>query len=76
MASVQQVQSVAKRLEKMLETALNQLKVEQQMRKDSENKLMEFELDLVNKEHQIKSLEDQMVNIKSEKDENGDIREC
>ena len=69
MASVQQVQSVAKRLEKMLETALNQLKVEQQMRKDSENKLMEFELDLVNKEHQIKSLEDQIVNIKSEKDE-------
>jgi len=69
MASVQQVQSVAKRLEKMLETALNQLKVEQQMRKESENKLMEFELDLVNKEHQIKSLEDQIVNIKSEKDE-------
>jgi DNA repair exonuclease SbcCD ATPase subunit len=69
MASVQQVQSVAKRLEKMLETSLNQLKIEQKMRKESENKLMDLELDLVNKEHLIRSLEDQIVNIKSEKDE-------
>ena len=69
MASVQQVQSVAKRLEKMLETSLNQLKIEQKLRKESENKLMDLELDLVNKEHLIRSLEDQIVNIKSEKDE-------
>ena len=69
MASVQQVQAVAKRLEKMLETSLNQLKIEQKMRKESENKLMDFELDLVNKEHLVRSLEDQIVNIKSEKDE-------
>ena len=68
MASVQQVQSVAKRLEKMLETSLNQLKIEQQLRKESENKLMDLELDLVNKEHLIRSLEDQIVNVKSEKD--------
>ena len=69
MASVKQVQAVAKRLEKMLETSLNQLKIEQKMRKESENKLMDFELDLVNKEHLVRSLEDQIVNIKSEKDE-------
>eukprot|EP00092_Neocalanus_flemingeri_P019186 GFUD01020785.1.p1 GENE.GFUD01020785.1~~GFUD01020785.1.p1 ORF type:complete len:422 (-),score=92.38 GFUD01020785.1:15-1280(-) len=69
MTSVQQVQSVAKRLEKMLETALNQLKIEQKMRKDSENKLMDLELELVNKEHQSKSLEEQIVNMASEKDE-------
>ena len=60
---------MAKRLEKMLETSLNQLKIEQKMRKQSENKLMDFELDLVNKEHLVRSLEDQIVNIKSEKDE-------
>ena len=60
---------MAKRLEKMLETSLNQLKIEQKMRKESENKLMDFELDLVNKEHLVRSLEDQIVNIKSEKDE-------
>ena len=60
MASVQQVQAVAKRLEKMLETSLNQLKIEQKMRKESENKLMDFELDLVNKEHLVRSLEDQI----------------
>ena len=60
---------MAKRLEKMLETSLNQLKIEQKMRKQSENKLMDFELDLVNKEHLVRSLEDQIVNIKSEKDD-------
>jgi len=69
MTSVQQVQSVAKRLEKMLETALNQLKIEQKMRKDSEIKLMDIELELVNKEHQIKSLEEQIGNKASENEE-------
>ena len=68
MASVQQVQSVAKRLEKMLETALNQLKIEQKVRKESENKLMNLELELVNKDHQIKSLEEQIFNVSNEKD--------
>jgi len=67
--SVQQVQSVAKRLEKMLETALNQLKIEQKLRKDSENKLMDIELEFVNKEHQIKSLEEEIINLRNEKDQ-------
>ena len=68
-SSVHQVQSVAKRLEKMLETALNQLKIEQKMRKESENKLVNIELDLVNKEHRILSLEEEIVNTKAEKDD-------
>ena len=65
--SVQQVQAVARRLEKMLETALNQLKIEQKMKNESENKLIKFELELVNKEHKIKSLENQIMNIENEK---------
>jgi len=69
MTSLQQVQSVAKRLEKMLETALNQLKIEQQLRKKSDQKLIDLELELVNKEHRIKSLEEQISNVESEKDE-------
>jgi len=68
-SSAHQVQSVAKRLEKMLETALNQLKIEQKMRRECENKLVNIELDLVNKEHQIKSLEEEIVNTKAEKDD-------
>ena len=68
-SSVQQVQSVAKRLEKMLETALNQLKIEQKLRKESENKLMDIELEFVNKEHQIKSLEEEIINLRNEKDQ-------
>jgi len=68
-SSVQQVQSVAKRLEKMLETALNQLKIEQKLRKESEKKLIDIELELVNKEHRIKSLEGEIIDIRAEKED-------
>merc|ERR550519_107036 len=54
----QQMQAVAKRLEKMLETALNQLKLEQKMRKEGDNKLIDLELSLVNAEHALKSAEE------------------
>jgi len=53
MAQVQQLQAVARRLEKMLETALNQLKLEQKMRKEGDNKLIELQLGLVNAEHAL-----------------------
>jgi len=52
------MQAVAKRLEKMLETALNQLKLEQKMRKEGDNKLIDLELSLVNAEHALKSVEE------------------
>ena len=50
---MQQLQAVARRLEKMLETALNQLKLEQKMRKEGDNKLIELQLSLVNAEHAL-----------------------
>ena len=53
----------------MLETALNQLTHEQNLRKESDNKLMEAELEMVNKEHRIKSLEEQLQSTLTEKDE-------
>jgi len=68
-SNVQQVQAVAKRLEKMLETALNQLKIEQKLRKESEKKLIDIELELVNKEHRIKSLEGEIIDIRAEKED-------
>jgi len=66
---MQQVQHVAKKLESMLETALSQLKTEQKKRKESENRLMELELDVVNKEHEIKVLENKLDEVTKEKDE-------
>ena len=69
MSSMQQVQHVAKKLESMLETALSQLKTEQKKRKESENRLMELELDVVNKEHEIKVLENKLDEVTKEKDE-------
>ena len=55
---VQQLQAVARRLEKMLETALNQLKLEQKMRKEGDNKLIELQLGLVNAEHALAAAEE------------------
>jgi len=69
MTSIQQVQQVAKKLETMLETALTQLKSEQKKRKENENRLMELELDLVNKEHEVKTLDNKLEEITREKDE-------
>ena len=69
MTSIQQVQQVAKKLETMLETALTQLKSEQKKRKENENRLMELELDLVNKEHEVKTLDNKLEEVTREKDE-------
>ena len=49
---------MAKRLERMLETALNQLKVEQRLRREGDIKLIDLELSLVNSEHALKSSEE------------------
>ena len=38
----------------LMKETKNQLKIEQNLRKGSENKLMDLELDLVNKEHLIR----------------------
>ena len=46
-----------KKLKNLLETALNELTTEQNKRKESEHKLLELELEIVNKNHQIKTLE-------------------
>ena len=53
------------KLKNLLETALKELTAEQYKRKESENKLLELELSLVNKDNQISLLED----INKEKDE-------
>ena len=58
-----------KKLKNLLETALNELTTEQNKRKESEHKLLELELEIVNKNHQIKTLELEMNNIIKEKDE-------
>ena len=68
MSSTQQLQAVAKRLEKMLETALAQLKVEQGLRREGEGRLVELELSLVNAEHNLRSAEERFANILTEKD--------
>ena len=57
--------SYSQKLKNMLETALSELTTEQNKRKESENKLLELELSLVNKDNQISILED----INKEKDE-------
>ena len=57
--------SYSQKLKNMLETALSELTSEQNKRKESENKLLELELSLVNKDNQISILED----INKEKDE-------
>jgi len=44
---MQQVQAVAKRLEKMLKTALNQLKLKPKQRREADNKAIYLELNLV-----------------------------
>jgi len=62
-------QQVAKKFETLLETALNELTTEQNKRKESENKLLELELSLVNKDHQLKILEARLEDTKREKDE-------
>ena len=69
MSSIQQVQQVAKKLETMLETALSQLKSEQRKRKENENRLMELELDFVNKEHEVKMVENKFEEVMREKDD-------
>jgi len=70
MSTLQQVQSVAKRLEKMLETALNQLKVEQKLRKEGDSKAIELELSLVNAEHTLKSAEENFEHTLKSAEEN------
>ena len=50
--------SYYQKLKNLLETALNELTTEQTKRKESENKLLELELSLVNKENQISLLEE------------------
>jgi len=57
--------SYHQKLKNLLETALKELTSEQYKRKESENKLLELELSLVNKDNQISLLED----INKEKDE-------
>ena len=85
MSSTAQVQQVARKLETMLETALTQLKTEQHKRRESETRMVELELALVNKEHevsakkritivnsdvsQVKTLEARIEEICAEKDE-------
>ena len=69
MSSVAQVQQVARKLEAMLETALTQLKAEQSKRRESEDRLMAVELALVNKEHEVKTLEARIEEVSAEKDE-------
>ena len=69
MASVPAVQAVAKRLERMLETALNQLKVEQRLRREGDIKLIDLELSLVNSEHALKSSEERFDATLAEKEE-------
>ena len=69
MSSVAQVQQVARKLESMLETALTQLKAEQTKRRESEDRLMAVELALVNKEHEVKTLEARIEEVNAEKDE-------
>ena len=69
MSALQQVQQVAKKLEGMLETALGQLKAEQKKRKEGEARLVELEMDVVNKEHTIKTLENRLEEMTKDKDE-------
>ena len=69
MSSVAQVQQVARKLESMLETALTQLKAEQTKRRESEDRLVAVELALVNKEHEVKTLEARIEEVSCEKDE-------
>ena len=69
MASVTAVQAVAKRLERMLETALNQLKVEQRLRREGDIKLIDLELSLVNSEHALKSSEERFDASMAEKED-------
>ena len=87
MTTVTAVQAVAKKLEKMLETALNQLKVsiihiifhkldlhvlpqvEQRLRKEGDNKLIDLELSLVNAEHALKSADEKYETLRQEKDD-------
>ena len=57
--------SYYQKLKNLLETALAELTAEQNKRKESENKLLELELSIVNKDNQISLLED----INKEKDE-------
>lgn len=57
-----------KKFETLLETALNELRTEQTKRKESENKLLVAELELVNKDHYNKILEDQLKTLNEEKE--------
>lgn len=68
MTSTTQLQAVAQRLERMLETALEQLKLEQKARREGEAKLVDLELSLVNAEHALKSEEERCAERLGEKE--------
>ena len=52
-----------------LDTALTQLRTEQHRRREVESRLVELELVLVNKEHEVKMLQAELEEVSSDKDE-------
>lgn len=69
MNQVTKLQVVAKKLEKMLETALHQLKLEQKLRKDGEENIQNLESKLEKMEQSLKEKEDDCQKRIDEKDE-------
>ena len=64
------INKVAKRMERMLETALNQLKLEQKLRRESEVRIGELEKELGARKQDLKTYRDEMENVVSEKEKN------